>query len=509
MTQAGSVAWFAQHETRLAWRDWAWLLSGGRRRRRYAVILGLVAFVVFTHGFAYLTLASLDNFAGTADTRLLAGIGGTLVLYGSLMLSQAMEAVTRAFYARGDLELILSSSASAERLFAVRIGAMALSIAAMALVLAAPAINVLAWLGGARWLAAYGVVIALATGAVAISVLLTVALFRAIGAKRTRLVAQIVAAVIGASFVIGVQLVAILSAGTLSRAVVFQSSAVLEHLPDRDSLWWLPVEAAMGNGPALAVVLAFGAAALVAAIRFGAPRFGELALAAGSMSHSTARPGKRTARFRARSPGQALRHKEWLLLLRDPWLMSQSLMQLLYLLPPFFLLSRMFYGEDYSAALLVPVFIMAAGQLAGGLAWLAISGEDAPDLIASAPVTPSRMWRAKAEAVAGGVGTVFAPMVIGLAIIDLRAGIIALCGIAVAGAAATLIQFWFRAQVKRSLFRRRHVSSRVATFAEALSSIIWAGAGAIAAVNLWVAIVPGALALFVLGGAWMLSPKRA
>src|SRR5439155_764131 len=125
---------------------------------------------------------------------------------------------------------------------------------------------------------------------------------------------------------------------------------------------------------------------------------------------------------------------------------------------------------------------------------LAISGEDAPDLIASAPVTPSRMWRAKAEAVAGGVGIVFAPMAVGLAIIDLRAGIIALCGIAVAGAAATLIQFWFRAQVKRSLFRRRHVSSRVATFAEPLSSIIWARAGAIAAVNLWVAIVPGAMA---------------
>ena len=509
MTQAGSVAWFAQHETRLAWRDWAWLLSGGRRRRRYAVILGLVAFVVFTHGFAYVTLASLGSFAGPAETPLLAGIGGTLLLYGSLMLSQAMEAVTRAFYARGDLELILSSSASAERLFAVRIGAMALSTAAMALVLAAPAINVLAWLGGTRWLAAYGVVIALAMGAVAISVLLTIALFRAIGAKRTRLVAQIVAAIIGASFVIGVQLVAILSAGTLSRAVVFQSSAVLEHLPDRGSLWWLPVEAAMGNGPALIVVLASGAAALAAAICFGAPRFGELALAAGSASHSTVRPGKRTARFGATSPGQALRHKEWLLLLRDPWLMSQSLMQLLYLLPPFFLLSRMFYGEGYNAALLIPVFIMAAGQLAGGLAWLAISGEDEPDLIASAPITPARMWRAKAAAVAGGVGIVFAPMAIGLAIVDLRAGIIAVCGIAIAAAGATLIQFWFRAQVKRSLFRRRHVSSRIATFAEALSSIIWAGAGAIAAVSLWVAIFPGALALFVLGGAWMLSPKRA
>jgi ABC-2 type transport system permease protein len=509
MIEAGTVAWFAHHETRLAWRDWAWLLSGGRRRRRYTVILGLAAFVVFAHGFALLTLASLGGLAHPPGKPLLAAVGGTLLLYGSLMLSQAMEAVTRAFYARGDLELILSSSAPAERLFAVRIGAMALSIAGMSLVLAAPAINVLAWLGGARWLAAYGVVAALAMGAVAISVLLTIGLFRAIGAKRTRLVAQIVAAVIGASFVIGVQLVAILSAGTLSRTVVFQSAAVLDRLPEGGSLLWLPVEAAMGKWPALTIVLAFGLAVLAAAIRFGAPRFGELALAAGGASYSAARPSKRAARFRSTSPGQALRHKEWLLLWRDPWLMSQSLMQLLYLLPPFFLLSRMFYGEGHSAALLVPVFIMAAGQLAGGLAWLAISGEDAPDLIASAPVTAARVWRAKAEAVAGGVMIVFGPLAAVLAVLDLRAGIIALGGIAIAGGTATLIQFWFRAQVKRSLFRRRHVSSRIATFAEALSSILWAGTGAIAAVNAWVAIVPGALALFVLGGAWMLSPKRA
>jgi ABC-2 type transport system permease protein len=203
-----------------------------------------------------------------------------------------------------------------------------------------------------------------------------------------------------------------------------------------------------------------------------------------------------------------LRRKEWLLLWRDPWLMSQSLMQLLYLLPPFFLLSRMFYGEGNGAALLVPVLIMAAGQLAGGLAWLAISGEDAPDLIATAPVTAARVWRAKAEAVAGGMAIVFGPIVVGLAILDPVLGVITVCGITIAGIAATLIQFWFRAQVKRSLFRRRHVSSRIATFAEALSSIIWAGAGAVAVVSLWFAIFPGAVALAVLPVAWLLSPKR-
>jgi ABC-2 type transport system permease protein len=508
MIKAGTLAWFAQHETRLAWRDWAWLLSGGRRRRGYAVTLGIAAFVVFMHGFAYLTLARAADLAAPPDKRLLVTVAGTLLLYWSLMLSQAMEAVTRAFYARGDLDLILSSSASAGRLFAVRIATMALGIAAMSLALAAPAINVLAWLGGARWLAAYGVVLAMAMMAVAISVMLTIALFRAIGPKRTRLVAQIVAAVIGASFVIGVQLVAILSVGTLSRVALFQSETIIDQAPDRDSLWWLPADAAMGDGLALLVVLALGAIVLAGVIRFCAPRFGELALAAGGVSHGPARSSRRAANFRPKSPGQALRRKEWLLLWRDPWLMSQSLMQLLYLLPPFFLLSRMFYGEGNGAALLVPVLIMAAGQLAGGLAWLAISGEDAPDLIATAPVTAARVWRAKAEAVAGGMAIVFGPIVVGLAILDPVLGVITVCGITIAGIAATLIQFWFRAQVKRSLFRRRHVSSRIATFAEALSSIIWAGAGAVAVVSLWFAIFPGAVALAVLPVAWLLSPKR-
>ena len=126
--------------------------------------------------------------------------------------------MTRAFYSRADLDLILSSPASARRLFAVRIGAMALSITAMALLLAAPFINVLAFQGGWHWLGAYGAIVGHGgMAATALAVALTVALFRAIGPKRTRLVAQIVAAVIGAAFVIGLQVAAILSTGTLSR----------------------------------------------------------------------------------------------------------------------------------------------------------------------------------------------------------------------------------------------------------------------------------------------------
>lgn len=508
MIKADTLPWFARHETRLVWRDWVWLLSGGRRRRGYAAALGLLVFFAFMHLVGYLTLLRAP-IPFPPDKPLLVALGGTLLLYWSLMLSQAMEAVTRAFYARGDLELILSSPASAERLFAVRIGAMALSVAGMSLALAAPAINILAWLHGVRWLAAYGVVAGMAMAAVAISLMLTIALFRAIGPKRTRLVAQIVAAVIGASFVIGIQIVAILTVGTMSRIVLFQSEGIINLAPGPASLWWLPVNAATGDWPALAVVFAVGAVMLIGAVRFCAPRFGELAVAAGNVAAGRHAEGRRALRFRPKSPGQALRGKEWVLLLRDPWLMSQSLMQLLYLLPPFFLLSRTFYSQGHSAALVVPVAIMAAGQLAGGLAWLAISGEDAPDLIASAPVSTHRVWLAKAEAVAAGVGIVFGPLVAALAIAAPFYSLVAIIGIVVASTSATTIQFWFRAQVRRSLFRRRHVSSRIATFAEALCSITWASAGALATSDFRLALVPGGMAVAFLTGAWMLSPKRA
>jgi ABC-2 type transport system permease protein len=512
MMRPAGVPWFARHELRLAWRDWVWLLSGGHSRHWGFGAAGLAVVVLLMHALAYASLPHSVDWAAPPDQRTLVVVGGTLLLYGSLMLSQAMESVTRAFYARGDLDLVLSSPASASRLFAVRIGAMAASVMGMSLVLAAPAIDVLAWLGGAHWLAAYGVMAALGMAAVALSAVATVLLFAAIGPKRTRLVAQILAAVVGAGFVICVQFLAILSVGTMSRFDLLRSQRVADHVPAAGSALWLPAAAAAGDWPDLALVAVVAALLLAGAIRLCAPRFAALTLATAGISEGPARRRPAAPRrgfgFRAASPGEALRRKEWVLLLRDPWLISQSLMQLLYLLPPFFLLWQSFYGSRHGARLLVPVLIMAAGQLAGGLAWLAVSGEDAPELIGSAPVTPARVWRAKAEAVAASLGLVFGPAVVALALVGPALGLVALCGIAAAAASATLIQFWFRAQARRSLFRRRHISSRIATFAEAFSSITWSGAGAVALVDPWLAVFPGGVALVVLAGAWSISPRR-
>jgi ABC-2 type transport system permease protein len=289
VSRAGTIVWFAHHEGRLAW---LWLMSGGRRRSRRRVTLGLIAIVLLLHGFAYLVLDRHADLSGPPDKRMLVVLTGTLALYGSLMLSQAMEAVTRAFYGRADLDLILSSPVAAWRLFAVRIGAMAATIAVMSLALAAPFINILTWFGGLRWLTAYGVIVALAMVAVAIAVMLTVGLFRAIGPKRTRLCAQIVAAVIGASFAIGVQFAAIFSYGAPSRVSFLQSEAVIRYAPDSGSTLWWPARALLGDLPALLVVFSISAITLAATIWVFAPPFGQFALATAAVSQDPGRQNR-------------------------------------------------------------------------------------------------------------------------------------------------------------------------------------------------------------------------
>lgn len=141
-------------------------------------------------------------------------------------------------------------------------------------------------------------------------------------------------------------------------------------------------------------------------------------------------------------------------------------MQLLYMLPPAILLWKNYgHGTD-ALVLIIPVLVMASGQLAGGLAWLAISGEDAPDLVATAPVTATRIMRAKVEAVLRAILVVVAPFVLAFAMISIRHALILAAGSALAAISATMIQFWFRAQARRAQFHRRQTSSRIATFAE-------------------------------------------
>jgi ABC-2 type transport system permease protein len=509
VSQPATLAWFARHELNLHWRDWLSMMTAGKRGREPILAAVAVVFVVLIHLLAYYLIAPVAKTGIGPDKTTLVTLTGTAFLSCSLMLSQAMESVTRAFYARSDLDLILSSPASARRVFAVRMMAIGLSATALTTILAGPFINALVIYDGVRWLAAYGLLIAMGAFSTAFAIAVTVALFRSLGPKRTRLISQIVSAIVGAGFVIGAQAAAILSTGSISRFSLLRSEDFIALAPEAAHLIWWPARAAMGHMTALAVVLGIGLAFLALVIAVFSENFGTHVVAAAGEVYEGRKRQRRLRAFRPASTRHALRRKEWMLLRRDPWLMSQTLMQILYLLPPVLLLWRNF-GDDMGGLLiLVPVVVMASGQLGGGLAWLAVSGEDAPDLVASAPVPARAVIWAKIEAVLAAVAMVVAPLVIALAFSSPRLAMVAALGVAVAASSGAMIQIWFRAQARRRNFWRRQTSSRVATVAEALSSVLWAGTAALAAAGSWLAWGMALIAVLILAGTWMIRPRQA
>lgn len=504
-----NLTWFARHEARLAWRDWTMLMSGGRKLKDRAIIIGMVLFALGLHGIAYLVLSPHFPAQGGPDKTMLAIISMSLVLSFTMMFSQALEQVTRAFYTRDDLDLILSSPAPARHLFSVRITGMVITTAMMSGLLVAPFINIAAWLDGAHWLAAYSMVLVLAAIAAGLAIIVTLTLFKRMGPKRTRLVAQITAAVVGASFLIGIQIAAILSYGSMSRYALLNSNDVIAGLPEATSLVWLPAKAAMGTIGPLIAATSIAALFFVGVLRRGAGEFQTHAISAMGMSEVRTHHKTQTARdtFNQRSTFATLVMKEWTLLRRDPWLVSQTLMQMLYLIPPALMLWVSYGTRSNVETILAPVLVMAAGQLAGALAWLAISGEDAPDLVATAPVHHTMMTAAKVVSVLTLIAAVVAPFVIAMALISSWGALVILSGVLLGSSCAILIQLWFRSQARRTNFRRRQVASRVSTVLEALASILAAATAAGAAASSWLALAPAILLALVMAIGWSLAPR--
>lgn len=502
----GSTSWFARHEIQLASRDFMRMMTAGNPRRRPLIFCFFVLAVVFFHFLSWSMLQPALEADIKPDLKTMTIVTGSIILTFSLMMSQALEMVTRAFYARSDLDLILSSPVSIKKHFIVRVGTIAVSTTLLSLTLFAPALNVLAVLDSPYWLAGYPMFFAVGALVTALSLTITVGLFKIVGAKKTRLIAQIIAAVVGAAFIIGIQIAAISSLGTVSRVSFLNSDMVLKIVPSIDNFVWFPAKAMLGNLSEFVICMALAVTSIVVAVAVFSDKFGEKVLAASNFSGGAAKQSSARSVFKQRSVSSHLRQKEWKLLLRDHWLISQSLMQILYLLPPAFMLWKGFGEAGALDVVVVPILVMATGQLAGGLAWLAISGEDAPDLVATAPVPPNSITRAKIEAVLGAIALVTCPIIVVLAFLNPVLAIVCMGMIGVSATSATMIQLWFRSQAKRSNFRRRQTSSKIATVTEAFSSILWAGTAGLVAVGSPFAIVSTILAIGVLAAARSFRP---
>ncbi|HEY5348070.1 MAG TPA: hypothetical protein VIJ72_07755, partial [Rhizomicrobium sp.] len=188
----GSLPWLLGFEMKLIWR-------GRNRRTAYTLVIALVAILV-VGGVIGLPLGYWLRHRMLGVTPLVAMIAdvGFLVVF-TLLLSQTLSATVMAFYQRGDLDLLLSSPVPARRILLVRCLAIVLNPLILFGALATPAVLPLAILGHPGLLGIYGMLVALAFGAAACGLILAMALFAAIGARRTKTVGQLLAAFSGAS----------------------------------------------------------------------------------------------------------------------------------------------------------------------------------------------------------------------------------------------------------------------------------------------------------------------
>ena len=130
MRSAG-VTWFAGHEIRLAWREMLGMLTAGKRWRTRSASIVLIVFVMLLHLPAYAVVGRFSDLQAPLDQSTLIVMTASIFLAWALILSQAIESVTRVFYARADLDLIMSSPVALTDVFSVRIAAIAVTVTVM------------------------------------------------------------------------------------------------------------------------------------------------------------------------------------------------------------------------------------------------------------------------------------------------------------------------------------------------------------------------------------------
>ena len=475
IVRAGSVLWLLGHELRLDLRRRA-EARGGRRWFALATGIGAPVFLALFVGVPLGLALRQGGSAFGPQANLLAA--ASLASIFMMMLSQALSGAVDALYERSDLDLLFSSPLKPMRVVAVRAVAIAVSAFTIFGFLSVGPLLVVAAMGDPRWLAALVTLFGTALAATGVALSVSLVLIKLVGPRRTRLFGHLLSIVLGSTFFLVTQLSAL--ADPLARSLWWRHAAMLELA---DAPWVSVALRALGGEPlALLLLAAMQLGLFVLGVAVAGPRFAALRAAAAGVAHGAASPASPPTGFRRGAFHASLR-KEFRLLWRDSGLAPQILLRMVYLAPLGLIVVR--YGAEANLTAL-PATIMAltlmAHQLAGSLAWLAVSAEDAPELLASAPASGRSVTGAKIAAAALVVGAVVGPVSLALLPFAPRQALVAFAGCAAATASASLLNIWWRRPGKRTAFRDRAPAPIYVTVAElVLGLLISASAGLLAA----------------------------
>ena len=391
----GSIPWLMRHELRLYAR------SGVVRGTSLTflviaeILLHLVAVAI---AFAVRAASALGNQGIPADLPLLLVTGGLAFTF-IFMLSRSLNGIVQVLYTRADLDLLLSSPVAPDSIIGVRVATVALTATLEVAMLVWPFANVFVLFGMFSWAKLYLLLPAIAMLATSLGVVLALTLFRLLGPRTTRLVGQILAALIGMAIFLVSQLPNLMRQGPQRGPRNYGGFAVLVRAdPDHLGAILLPARLVLaGSWPSVIFTLSC-AMLLLFTVRVLSGRFMRAVAAVGSMGSARGAPvSARPLRFRS-SPRAVLIVKELRLIRRDPLLLMQLLQQSIYLVPLCLLLWRQSRGGPGAVPWLWLGMILLCGTLATALAWITIAAEDAPELLAAAPLTRALVVRTKIEA---------------------------------------------------------------------------------------------------------------
>lgn len=353
----------------------------------------IIVLLVLLHLFGLMLAWSMSHVPAWPANVLAVGLTSAALALLLLMISRCLVSAVQVLYTRGDFDLLLASPMPARRVIATRATFIAVSVSVEAGLLIWPFADGFTLFGHPAWLKAYVLVPTLALLATSLGLLLTLLLFSLFGPRRTRVIGQVLSGVIAVCFVFAGQIPNFLAGAGHHGAYVpasWQATAL-----SIDGPLFAPARLWLAGNALPFVALVGGGALLALTIRGLGDRFMSAAIASGG---SAARPSRRTASASLHFAGtrrRTLVRKELRLIARDPWLLTQILQQCVAVLPLGMLAWR--HGRG-GLPLIWGVSIYFCGFLAGALSWITLVAEDAPELLATAPISREELLRVKLQA---------------------------------------------------------------------------------------------------------------
>lgn len=472
-----TLAGLVVHNVRVAWRMRA---PGLRMKLVSAALIG-----IYVLGGVALSWVVRDMpIAPTPDLLTMVFLAALIVF--SFALSQSLSRAEQTLYGSGDLDLLLGAPIATRIVLWSKLIGIAASVLLAEATFILPLLVPLVVLGHPALGGALLLLVAIVLVATCLGLALMLAIVRLAGPRAARAVAQVLVALLGGAMVISTQVLRY--GGDRSDRVGFMLVYGWARAHHLGQAGWASLvgRAAFGNPAAIAglsmgAVALFGMTGLVFERNFlaafqQAGQRATVSLWPRRVAHSGMQ-----ARFSA-SLVRVMLGKELALLLRNPQLLATMLLRLVYLAPLMLVVLQQ-QGVVLPAVAFVGVFVTT--QVTGDIAWLVISGEDTPDLMAVAPIAKATIGRAKAAAAVIMAAPLLGLVALGLAV---RAPvlIVVVVPLGIAGSAAAAgIQLALERPTPRKNFGRRTKGASIAA-------------------NLLVMLVALALGIVASGAAWWL-----